>query len=545
MSDEHELTPREPAEPEPGDARNEPEGGDVQDEPALSLAAIAVAPNAKDEGAEGGAAKAGCPVWGLHMDYRCWRPIHAAPEGTDARSVCLMHSKDPAKLSGSLYEKFWTEFEATLDAAGDGVALFDGFVFPEIDFRSREFHAMCIFSQAIFKQRADFYRAKFKEGAYFIGAKFKQRPNFTSAIFTEPADFGSAKFTQGAYFIGAEFTKGARFAFAKFTGDADFNSAKFTQGADFGQATFTQPANFTYANFRGTADWRLSEFLDQADFRRTEFDPEDKERPSAVFSLAKFSKPGDVIIDGVDLSRALFHNCDISAVWFTSSVNWAERDKGRGLAVFDETIPLGNFFAKGLRRAGGERDLGAIAQIYQQLKKNYDARLDTWTANDFHYGEMEMKRLAGPETGRFLLARRWLHRNLSLVALYRTASDYGNSYGRPAAWILAVLLLFTVLLPAPGVGLMRTSGSGATSLPTAETYASVWDRKDHWGPNLWREVKIEGKAAIAAIDTAGFQRNAEYVPSYPWGRVLAIVTTLLTSTLFGLFLLAIRRQFKR
>ena len=50
---------------------------------------------------------------------------------------------------------------------------------------------------------------------------------------------------------------------------------------------------------------------------------------------------------------------------------------------------------------------------------------------------------------------------------------------------------------------------------------------------------------LVAVDTATFQRNPEYAPSYPWGRVLAIAETLLTSTLFGLFPLAIRRQFRR
>ena len=47
------------------------------------------------------------------------------------------------------------------------------------------------------------------------------------------------------------------------------------------------------------------------------------------------------------------------------------------------------------------------------------------------------------------------------------------------------------------------------------------------------------------MDTATFQHNPEYTPSYPWGRVLAIIETLVTSTLSGLFLLAIRRQFRR
>lgn len=180
-----------------------------------------------------------------------------------------------------------------------------------------------------------------------------------------------------------------------------------------------------------------------------------------------------------------------------------------------------------------------MAQIYRQLKKNYDSRQDYWTANECHFGEMEMKRLAVPEEGRLLGIRQKFHRNISMMALYRLASDYGNNYWKPAAWLVMLLIVFALMLPLPGIGLLhRTSGQSVT-------YATVWRVGDSLAPNVSREIKLAGKAGIAAIDTAAFQRDAEYVPAYPWGRVLAIITTLLTSTLFALFLLAVRRQFKR
>ena len=50
---------------------------------------------------------------------------------------------------------------------------------------------------------------------------------------------------------------------------------------------------------------------------------------------------------------------------------------------------------------------------------------------------------------------------------------------------------------------------------------------------------------MTSLSVAGFQRELRYVPSYPWGRMVALFELLLTTTLGGLFLLAIRRQFKR
>ena len=50
---------------------------------------------------------------------------------------------------------------------------------------------------------------------------------------------------------------------------------------------------------------------------------------------------------------------------------------------------------------------------------------------------------------------------------------------------------------------------------------------------------------MTTISVAAFQRDLTYEPTYPWGRLLAIVEILLTSTLLALFLLAVRRQFRR
>jgi hypothetical protein len=100
------------------------------------------------------------------------------------------------------------------------------------------------------------------------------------------------------------------------------------------------------------------------------------------------------------------------------------------------------------------------------------------------------------------------------------------------------------LFPITGLELKQAiSGDGANS--ASVTYSSEWDKNNSWMNNFWTEAKLIGKSGITAIDTATFQRTPEYTPVFPWGRVVAIFETLLTSSLFALFLLAIRRQFRR
>jgi uncharacterized protein YjbI with pentapeptide repeats len=505
---------------------------------------------------------------------KCGRPLHTAPQGSDEKPVCLMHSKDPNKSAGELFEAFWREFEMVLE----GGAHFEGFRFPKLDLEDRLFGPMiCRFEGATFMQNADFTSATFAEdvdfagttftlGARFSGTTFKKKADFTGATFTQKANFHSATFgqayfgratfgnvnfthaifdqvvdftratfEQGAPFPGATFRQNADFTLATFTKEASFKYATFEQDASFPGATFTESADFEETGFRGTVRWGACRFLESAIFRRAEFAPEHYGMPSAVFAVASLSYPQKIIFDDVDLSHALFHNCDVSEVWFTSSVRWAKRGSN-GVAVFDESVPLEH--ARSLQR-GGERDYRAIAQLYQQLKKNYDSRLDYWTANEFHFGEMEMKRLATPTEGPVLWLRRPMHRWLSLTAWYRYASDYGNSYRKPMLWLLAMLVLFALLFPLPGVGLRQTGTS------YTETYSSVWHAGAPLKKSFQWAVGLFGKSMIVTVDTATFQRNPEYAPVYPWGRVLAIAETLLTSTLFGLFLLAIRRQFRR
>ena len=404
-------------------------------------------------------------------------------------------------------------------------------------FKSAKFIQAAHFDKATVRGTANYTDTSFESDTSFRSTSFGDNVTFSGSEFFRKAVFDRATFAQIADLHGAKFFEGATFSGNIFGGHADFARCDFVSDVRFDTATFLGPASFGLASFGGTVDWQSSSFMDRVEFRRTKFEKQ-AEKPSSIFSLAKFARPDQVVFDEVDLSRALFHNCDINEIWFTSSVLWAKRKGNRGLAVFDEIALLGSKTATKAQK-NAPRNPAAVAQIYQQLKKNYDSRLDYLTANEFHYGEMEMKRLDVPWTGRLLGTRQWFHRNLRLVSLYRLASDYGNNFRKPAAWMILVLLLFATLLPVPGIALKHQAPD------FTQTYATVWSKTDQWKPNLLRASRVWAKALITAIDTEAFQRNPEYLPGYPWGRVLAIIATLMNSILFALFLLALRRQFRR
>ena len=126
---------------------------------------------------------------------------------------------------------------------------------------------------------------------------------------------------------------------------------------------------------------------------------------------------------------------------------------------------------------------------------------------------MEMLRKDVPEQGMLLSSRQWLHRNVSLVALYKWGSEYGNSYVRPLWWILVMVLGASALFPV--TGLSHTTGAGPTTQVAIETYGSSWRTGRTVLGRLDNLFSVLGHSTVTALDTACFQRGSEYTPVYP------------------------------
>lgn len=515
----------------------------------------------------------------MHENKFCGRPLHSAP-AHDPIPVCLMHSLDPAK-DDVLFQQ---EIDAilVLSTTTTGIADFTRFVFPTSQYMVRSFPAHCVFTNAVFLKEANFYSADFANGANFQSARFEDVASFTrakfdsetifhSAIFKEDAHFSTdfphkvsfvmAHFFKRAGFYNASFAEKAIFSSVKFEGDAAFARAVFRDEGDFGNADFFQQAFFAYATFEqkadlaarfmGDAHFVATKFQNEAnfseavfhagvEFRGTEFRRDHELLPGPVFSLTQFMIPEAAVFYRTYLGQALFYNCDVSHLTF-SSVDWRMRPNGKR-QLFEECVELGDFYD--LWDDIDERDYSLIAETYQQLKKNYDNRMDYWTAGDFHYGEMEMKRLHSPRKNKIA---RWLHRNLGLVAWYRYASEYGESYVRPLLALLIVLALFTFLFPVAGLVFTKPENAGTTpSQFSPLSYGNLPAFVHSSSSRPWiATLAFFGHSLMTALSVAGFQKELIYQPAYPWGRALALLELLLTSTLIALFLLALRRQFRR
>ena len=121
--------------------------------------------------------------------------------------------------------------------------------------------------------------------------------------------------------------------------------------------------------------------------------------------------------------------------------------------------------------------------------------------------------------------------------------------------VLIVLVIFTLLFPWAGLELNENSPHPGAALvtqtppPTGTSDLSYKHFGDfvaaYPGRKWFGRAAFFGNSLMTTLSVAGFQKELKYEPSYPWGRALALLELLLASALIALFLLAVRRQFRR
>ena len=371
-----------------------------------------------------------------------------------------------------------------------------------MDFSRRTFEKPVYFIGARFRDQANFQGALFQQGATFFGCVFDGAADFSWCHIGGKAYFWRSRFTGPVTFSNTTIEANevpdsqrlppghANFSWAFFSGGADFGRSQFGGKTWFWRTVFCADVTFEEANFQAvvifggreyevslsasdfhdgrllglligaglmTPDpetepprfWHFKDVTNAENLKRLlnekRFDPRQVEEIVAVwkgrakpmfagtgdapvpFRGAVFGKPEESEFGEVGLERCLFAGCDVSKVDFTD-VRWDRLPTlfllGGRRAVRDEHYA---------NTVGGYR---LVEKLYRQLRKNYESKGAYAEAGDFHYGEMEMRRLAQPV----------VLRHVSLTALYKYLSGYGEQHGLALFWLLFfVFVLFPAL----------------------------------------------------------------------------------------------------
>jgi hypothetical protein len=394
------------------------------------------------------------------------------------RLSALLASEWPAKIR----EQFLKLVEETEDDPAIESHNFAGFWLPSVDLRGAQFTKPVFFNHAVFLHEAVFSESTFGESASFAHACFRGDADFMSMSFEREVDFEWARFRQDTLFSDAQFMDDALFCDAFIEGDLVF------QGETFG----------------GEADFRF----------------------------AKIRKDGRLVFDGANLRFGRFGGLNLGRVdfrvvkWFQSTGNVWTTNRN---ALWDEFRPL--------EEHKTDRDLPEIADSYRQLVLNCEGRRDFESAEDFHIGEMEIRRRT-EETRIRKPVLRWLWKHLNAYALYWQFSRYGTSYVVAIVWLLAwVVVLFPTVFMFSGFQFVdTTSGRSAGTIE----YQILPDFR-HTGQWFLDWLK----AINFSVSIATFQKTRLFEPSGNATYLLSAIESVVVAAQSALVLFAIRRRFKR
>jgi len=469
-------------------------------------------------------------------------PAYRCPHQVRRGGFCVFHALgDIVRLRGSLTsnlnplvaevqiaegvqrikQEFLDSFSALVaDVKNRGTDYdFTSFVFPEI-YITDVFEKAVLFRGCTFLGPASFFGTDFQLGANFAQCKFQSTADFSKSRFGTKASFSSAVFDSTASFGEVHFSGDTHFDNVTFAGEADFFGTIFDGQTHFA-SRFKAPASFLSTSFKGFVNFSQSRFQDSTRFFMTRFE-------ESYFTDLGPESACKLEFDTVDLRKASFRSTNIEQVLFRN-VKW-NRSGGRWV-LWDEIRPLSE---------GEFREHERIAENYRQLVLNCEGKRDFDMAEEFHIGEMEMRKaIHNSTTGPpFWKA---LRRHLNLYSAYSLVSRYGTSYVRAMSVFAVMVFVFAAVFLISGFQAMPDSLNSHLRLirygfcgSSAQQCVSLRE----WLSDFW-------DAVLFTVSIVTFQRDRFYSPVGSISKLLVMVATILLTGQSGIVFLALRRRFKR
>jgi len=527
-----------------------------------------------------------------HAEFHGWATFNAAFE-QEANFSNAKFKRD-VSFKGSTFSKSKkTDFRS---AEFFGVDFTEITFRHEADFSDTKYEHAATFNRVTFFEEADFRGSAFKQMAYFKGAYFQKGADFSVVLFNHIADFSDATFAGKSRFVRAfrrAFFQGDVDTTFDFFGEGRFRRLTLEEGAEIifdkvnlGQATFldTDVEGFIFRNVRWFhpesrfkrwvrdalvghirkkkgADAKFPSMYEGEDIRDRQYvfirqyfrwleaqieasgknpadeakqsaEPEEKQKgtedtgqPNEITEENTQAKKPEI---RVTIHDRIHHRFKKSLLKWTDPNSTKNYGFGRRHALWDESYEVID---------ESEKDYEKIAENYRQLVLNYEKKHDYDTAENFHFGEMHMRRKAKEATRRWWIPTRWVNGH----SIYWLSSAYGTSYRRALLILIAIFFLiataflysgFQIIDPNPGTA-VRTIEYGVLNKPG---YQKV---------SFYQWLKDYGHAALYTLTTVTFQKGDYYRPLDGVSKLWLSLGTLAFAGQAALFFLAVRRRFKR
>lgn len=255
-------------------------------------------------------------------------------------------------------------------------------------------------------------------------------------------------------------------------------------------------------------------------FSYKNFHRAENKQPEVRFRRVDFSNMRSANFVRANLSRAIFIEAVLEDVKFLNVV-WPDK-KDNNRTIFDDlSVP----------DKDPNKDWKELRNIFTQLKKNYQDRLDYARADQWFCRELECRRRMIKEyAGQTIISKFTIGVARLVYWLYKLASNYGDSYIRPLSWLIIVIFISAFLY------LMNGFKIGGQSIDY------------NWCPEcgLSTEHILDFLKAILFSMAAMLLQVGRSIEVVGLGSAIVhIFQLLITAILAPLFLLALRRKFRR
>jgi hypothetical protein len=429
---------------------------------------------------------------------------------------------------------------------------FIGFPFWNANFRLAQFSGNAYFSRAQFSGNAYFIEAQFSGNAYFRLTQFSGYAGFRRAQFFGNAGFILAQFSGNASFIWVQFSGNASFIWAQFSGDTYFSGSKFSGNAYFIGAKFSGYADFSLAKFSGYANFAFARFLKKTDFHSSKVNllnftsceifsflrlreikqiKGNSDPPIILLRDLRFWENGHILLEdfapsGISFLHTNFHIVHpriylIRMDWGKEKIILDDIFKRKIKAEKEEERSKWEIVYKPIEKMSEEKKVEEIERCYRQIRLAYEAMGEYPDAGDFYLQEMRIrgKRLKG--------IIKILH------CLYGWVSKYGESPARAFYWLIGIWLGSAFLYFFTGFNFF---GYNVIHLPKfALSKIQI----------LWIRDLLAILFALINLIPGYFRFITQPQTNPLLTTIISIIEGFLGIIVLTLFLLAIRRRFKR
>ncbi|OPY72509.1 MAG: hypothetical protein A4E62_00831 [Syntrophorhabdus sp. PtaU1.Bin002] len=396
----------------------------------------------------------------------------------------------------------------------------------------------------------------------FVGFVFPDevQHNIFGNVLVEEGDEGQFKFVHDIVFVGATFAKGLFLSYTVFEGMVNFSGCTFMGECSFEGSTFKKKLVLDNMKCYGTLSFAGAIFDDDGiQYSASPPVRSREDQGEVIFTKVTFTKPETIQFRFVDLSRWAFLYTDVSDVGFYSC-GWMAVPKPKlSGRLFTERIlydeisqgwryrPAMWFFWRGKTHGQDAPgcDYDGVSLLYRELRINFERRLLHHEAGDFHIGEMEARRLALWHNDPFSRGSRIFA--YFVMCAYKLISGYGERYLRAVLTLLVITFLFAVAYLFTGI---QTTGINSHILvePITKTDARyvLWDVPGTEAMGmLWANLQWAMAYSFEVITLLIRDKHFVYKSDSIWGWFLSAIESVLGVITIPLFVLALRRSFKR